>query len=106
MDKLFDDHELITGRFSCDCSDHKHVLDLSIELTPEPKQRFVHCEFRFHVYGRSPRWYRLKQILKLLRGKNGEMCDFLLRQDDIEPMICLLENALPELEVPDVYEKE
>jgi len=91
-DKLFDDDELIMKRFSCECLTPHHILDVSIELAEEGK-RFVQCSLNFYVAGKSDFKYRLKQIWNLLRGSEGELCDFLLRQEDIDELIELLERA-------------
>ena len=91
-DKIFEDDEFITKRFSCDCLSPHHILDVSIELTDKGK-RFVLCSLDFYVAGKSPFKYRLRQIWNLLRGKEGELCDFLLRLEDVGELIELLERV-------------
>lgn len=91
-DKLFDDDELILKRFSCECLLPHHILDASIELADKGK-RFVQCSLNFYIAGKSPFKYRLKQIWNLLRGKEGELCDFLLRPEDAGELIELLERV-------------
>lgn len=92
-DKIFEDDELITKRFSCDCLFPGHILDVSIELTDDDK-RIVECTFNLYMNGKTPFKYRLKQIWKLLRGEDGQLCDFILRKEDIPELIKLLSRAV------------
>jgi len=89
-DTLFKDSELTTKRFSCACYTSRHILDLSVEYADNGK-RFVECSFEFSISGKAPFKYRLKQIWNLICGREGEMCDFILRQEDAKEMVDMLE---------------
>ena len=91
-DKLFEDDELITERFSCECLFPGHILDLSIELADEGK-RVVECTLNLYMDGKAPLKYRLKQIWRLLRGREGQLGDFILRKEDVPRLIELLSKA-------------
>ena len=88
-DKLNDDNTLISKRFSCDCQFPGHILDVSIELANEGK-RVVECTFNLYMDGKAPLKHRLAQIWKLLRGEEGNLCDFILRPGDAKEMIDIL----------------
>ena len=89
-DKIFEDDEWVSKRFSCACLYPHHILDLNVEYADNGK-RFVQCSFEFSISGKAPFKYRLKQIWNLICGREGEMCDFILRQEDAKEMVDMLE---------------
>ena len=91
-DKLFDDDEMITERFSCDCKSPQHILDVSVELADKGK-KFVFCLFEFCLADSIPLKSRLKEIWNILRGRGVLLGDFYLRPEDADVMIEILERA-------------
>jgi hypothetical protein len=89
--KIFEDDTLLMERFPCECLFPGHVLDISVELN---ENELVECSFDLYMDGKAPLKYRLKQIWKLLQGKDGCIADFLLRPEDIDDMIELLKKAI------------
>lgn len=92
-DKIFEDDELITQRFSCNCLFPGHVLDLSIELA-DKGSRMVECTLNFYMDGKAPWKYRIRQMWELLWGREGQLCDFILRKEDIPALVGLLNRAV------------
>ena len=93
VDKIFEDDELITKRFSCECLFPGHVLDVSIELADKGK-RIVSCTLNLYMDGKTPLRHRLKQIWKLLRSEDGQLADFILRPEDAGEMIEILSRLV------------
>lgn len=92
-DKIFEDDEVIVKRFSCECLFPGHILDVSIELADGGK-RVVKCTLNLYMDGKAPLKYRLKQIWRLLRGREGQLEDFILRKEDLPELIELLGRAV------------
>jgi len=92
-DKLFEDDEFISKRFSCGCFYQGHILDVTIELTDGGK-RVVDCTFSLYMDGKAPLKYRLKQIWELLNGEEGQLADFILRLEDAPELIQLLSRLV------------
>ena len=80
MEKLFEDSEYSCHRFSCGCHDHKHLMDIGVEIDGK---RLILCSIMIYESGGSPLIWRLKQIWNLLRGKEGNLVEFIVRQEDI-----------------------
>jgi len=94
MDTLFDDDELITKRFSCECLSQGHIMDINIELT-DGGTKLVSCTLNFLMDGKAPLKWRLKELLKLLRGEEIDILDFIIRPVDIPELIKALRQAIP-----------
>lgn len=95
VEKIFEDNELIIKRFPCDCGSQGHSLDITIELADEGKT-LEQCTLNLYMAGDAPLKYRLQQIWKLLRGRDGQLADFIVRPEDIPEMINVLERATKE----------
>ena len=95
MDKLFEDSELIVHRFACDCLFQGHIVDITLELADEGT-RVVNCGLELYMLGKAPLKYRLEQIWRLLRGRDGMQDDFIIREEDIPHLISILKRALKE----------
>lgn len=94
MDKLFDDSEFFSGRFSCDCLHPAHIVDISIEFQEDYKDNTLTVDFAEKYDGSAyPLFDRIKRALCLLRGKEVWGHGFLIRKDDIPEMINLLREA-------------
>lgn len=92
VDKIFDDSELYWKRFSCDCLDPTHIVDLSVEFIPGQKENTLLVEFA-EKYSQYPLWERIKNAFKILLGKEIYGHGFIVRPSDIPEMIELLEKA-------------
>ena len=92
-DKIIERDGLIVERFSCSCCFPGHILDLCIELDKKGNSEYT---FNFYMDGKAPIKYRLKQIWNLLRGEEGSLCDFILRQEDLPRLIELLSKGIKE----------
>jgi hypothetical protein len=93
MDVLFDDDELISKRFSCKCLFPGHVLDVTLELT-DKGTKVVECMLNLYMDGKAPLKWRLKEAWGLLLGKDGELGDFILREQDIPELIKVLSRVI------------
>ena len=81
-DKILKNEDFQVIRFSCDCLSHRHLMEVAVELADDGR-RFVDCAISMYVAGGSPFKFRLQQIWNMLRGKNGELLDFIVRPEDI-----------------------
>lgn len=89
-DKLFEDDEFVTKRFSCSCLHPAHILDVSIEA--DEKGKWIYCLFEFCLGSVS--WKtRFKQMWNILRGRESELEDFYLRTEDAGELVELLERV-------------
>ena len=93
MDKLFEDSDFRMGRFACNCSYPFHSFDVTVEKDEETGALLDVC-FYFNNYGHGPWKYRLKQIWKLLKREDAETEEFYIREQDLEELIELLQDAL------------
>ena len=57
-------------------------MEVAVELVDDGR-RFVDCQITMYVAGGSPIKFRLQQIWNMLRGRNGELLDFIVRPEDI-----------------------
>lgn len=94
MDKIFDDTDLIVRRFPCGCGWQGHSLDITVELGDEG-ERIVQCSINLYMAGKPSWGYRIRQALGCLRGKDGQLADFIVRPEDIPLMIETLSKAFP-----------
>jgi hypothetical protein len=92
-DKIFEDNELIVKRFPCDCKWQGHSLEIAVELADKGK-RLEMCSLNLFMAGKSPLRYRFKQAWECLKGRDGQLCDFILRAEDIPEAISILRKAL------------
>ena len=94
-DKLFEDSEFVSKRFSCSCLDNYHILDISVEFfasnVVSDKSEINLC------WSLSPAdlslWQRIKKSVKILLGREYPDCNIILRHTDIDELIDLLERA-------------
>ena len=94
MDKLLDDAEFYLERYSCDCMDSRHIVDISIEFNPEHKENTLLVDFaEKHDGGAYTLWERITRAYLFVRGKELWGHGFLIRQADIPSMIELLGKA-------------
>jgi len=92
-DKMFDNSEFYWKRFNCDCLDPRHIVDLSVELVDDGKrvlsvgfaERYIGSNFSLGL--------RIKRAFQFLLGKEIWGHGFMVRTEDIEEMIDVLENA-------------
>ncbi len=85
MDKLLDDSEMQVARFSCDCYSAGHSLTVTVERNKEGQVNL--CTFEPYLEGKPRLVWRLKQALKCLRGRDGGLGDFVLREEDYPEMV-------------------
>ena len=91
-DKLFENSLFYLKRFNCACSDIAHTADLSVELNEQP--RIVEIEFAESYLGnKMPLLRRIKRVIQLLLGKELWGHGWLIRPEDINEMIEILEKA-------------
>ena len=92
MDKIYENKGFAFYRFVCDCKSQGHSMDISVEwLNPEESEVVVNL----YMAGKPNLSYRLKQAWKSLKGKDGQLADFCVRQEDIPHIIGVLKGALP-----------
>ena len=91
-DKLFEDSEIITKRFTCECMDPAHTMDVSVELTPK-KELVMFTFWESYLSGRLSFLERLKRIFKLLIGRSVWENEFFLRREDIPELVDLLQKV-------------
>ena len=80
MDRIFKDDELDWLRFSCDCGDREHVMDVVV-WNDNGVVRDVEFEFSLQYL---PFRMRLKRVWQLLCGKKADMHGFVARAEDHE----------------------
>lgn len=91
-DRLFENSLFYLKRFNCACSDITHTADLSIELGEYP--RIVEIEFAEGYLGnKMPLFLRIKRAIQLILGKELWGHGWLIRPEDIDEMIEMLERA-------------
>jgi len=78
VDKILKDDELDWDRFSCDCGDREHIMDVSI-WNDDGVVREIDFEFSL-VY--LPFRMRLKRAWQLLRGEKADIYGFIARPED------------------------
>ena len=90
MDKLSEDSNYQTARFSCDCHDSRHIMDISIEVN---KRILIYMAFSegFVSHGF---WDKLKATFRLLRKGKVIESEFILREEDIPNLVNLLNEQL------------
>jgi len=89
-EKLFDNDEFYLERFQCDCLSPQHCMDIHLELEGK---RVVQCGFDITMRGNAPLWFRVKEALKYIIGKELERLDYIWRDEDIPRVIALLKRA-------------
>ena len=92
--KIIEDSELVVERFICDCKWQGHSLDITIEFADDSK-KLNQCTLNLYMAGKTELKYRIKQAWECLKGKDGALADFIVRQEDIPKMIGILRRALP-----------
>ena len=91
-DKIFEDSEVITKRFTCECMDPAHTMDVTVELTPK-KELIAFTFWESYFSGRLSFLERLKKMVKLLIGRSVWENEFYLRREDIPELVDLLQKA-------------
>lgn len=92
-DKLFDENDFYMKRFSCDCKHPSHIADFSIELDND--KRWVDIDFGERYSANVlPLFERIRVAFWFLLGKQDIWGHgFLLREEDVDEMIELLNKA-------------
>jgi len=80
MDKMFKDDELEWERFSCDCGDREHIMDVGI-WNDNGIVREVSFDFSLMYL---PFRMRLRRAWQLLRGEKADIHGFIARPEDHE----------------------
>jgi len=70
-------------RFTCDCGDQGHILEVVVERRGE-------CSFYFSLAGKSDLKWRIKEAYKALRGQDVDDGEFILSAEDIPDLIALV----------------
>lgn len=86
-DVLFDDKDMYVERFSCDCMDARHSLEVSLEYCDN---RVGLAQLIFNMSGNGPFKWRLKEALKLILGRTAVWDEFIVRQEDASNLVCAL----------------
>lgn len=91
MEKIMNDRHFKAVRFVCDCMAQEHCMDVATEVYDNGKK---HSQIWFEMYlaGKPSFIWRVKQAWKALKGKDGSLGDFILRNDDIPSLIEFLET--------------
>jgi hypothetical protein len=90
-DRIYDNPELIIERFPCDCKSQAHSLEVSIERGANIPPLIT---FNLYMAGKPRFAYRLKQAWRALRGYDGQLCDFIMRAEDVPAMVDLLSQIV------------
>jgi len=91
-EKIFENRVLTSVRFQCDCRWAGHSLTVTLERNSEGVIQM--CTFEPYLAGKPSLWWRIKQAVKCLRGIDGELGDFVLREKDYPEMVNLLTNLV------------
>lgn len=83
-DVLFDDKDMYVERFSCDCLDARHSLEVSLEYCDK---RVELAQLIFNMSGSGPFKWRLKEAIKLILGRTAIWDEFIIRQEDAGNLI-------------------
>jgi len=79
-------------RFSCECLDPTHTIDLSVEIDGEGKIfQIDFCEQ--HISCQLPMLLRIKRAFKVLFGMEIWNHGFIIREEDVDDMLKILEKA-------------
>ena len=93
-DKLMDFFDFKLLRLSCDCFSAGHILDINIDVGDDKQEAFIMFEGGLGI--KTGIWNRIKAAITCLRGKSFcPQSDFVLRLDDVGPLIAHLGMALP-----------
>ena len=91
-EKLFEDNEFYLVRVQCDCLTASHAIDFSVELSPDGKH-LVYIEMSDRASWRNWR-EKIKAAWDIICGKEIQLEDRGIRQEDIPALIELLQRAL------------
>ena len=85
-DTLIDDEETLLKRFACDCGAIEHAMDVLFE------KDINEVTFDWYI---TPvgLWDKIKRIFGILIGRNVCYHEFILRKEDLDELIELLEKA-------------
>lgn len=92
MDKLLDDGELRVVRFACDCYSAEHSLTVTVERDEDGRVSL--CTFEPYLAGKPRLLWRIKQAIKCLKGKDGGLGDFVLREEDYPEMVSVISSLV------------
>lgn len=98
-DRMLDDSEFFMERFSCDCGDRGHIMDISIEYwkyedDKSSKGRTILIDFEMRLHADEvPFFNRFWRGIKYILGKSTWDHGILLRGEDVPNMIDVLEKA-------------
>ena len=91
-DKLYEDDEFYMVRVQCDCLAASHAIDFTVESFFDGKH-LVYIEMSDHVSWRN--WkQKIKAVWDILCGREIQLEDRGIRQEDIPVLIELLQKAL------------
>ena len=93
MDKLMSEKDMWVARFACSCLYPTHYLQVTIEKGGlKVPQVWIDLSFLSQAHGNL--WDRFRAAFNCLRGKATCGAEMGLRQEDIKPLIEVLEWAL------------
>jgi len=92
-DKIYEDDELVSVRFFCDCGDQGHNLEVVIERNKQGD--ILQCSFNLFLAGRPDLRWRIKEAFSCLKGKDGQLGDFVLDKKDYQAMIDIIHQLNP-----------
>ena len=92
MEKLYEDSELTSVRFQCDCHAAGHNMTVTIERSPDGSIQM--CSFEPYLAGKPRLLWRIKQAIKCLRGMDGELGDFILCEKDYQEIVNLMASLV------------
>jgi len=77
-------------RFICDCLYPGHSLDLYIERDGD---KILYVEINVTNLGGNPLWWRLKEAVKLILGKDATAHSVVIRPEDYNNLRCVLNEV-------------
>lgn len=94
MEKIFEDNELYSVRFVCECLHPNHSLDVSIEKCSDGKHIYIEFSERYRAKNLGERF---KFAWRALTGGNCADHDIGIRPEDIPDLINTLFRGIVEI---------
>ena len=95
METLCNDNVYKLVRLTCSCLDPAHCVDL--EIDKDKQDEFISLSFTERDFSRLTSFSsRLKDAIKMIRGKEVCLKEVILKETDIDPLIALLQEAKTE----------
>jgi len=95
MEQIYCSNDYDVVRFPCDCMAQEHSMDVEVEIY-DGKERDgrerSHIYFNMYLAGKADLKWRIKQAWSALRGRDGQVGDFILRDEDVPKLIEFLEK--------------